>query len=238
MTKLNSNQTVIQGDCLEVIPTLEADSIQLVCTSPHFFNSGKKYQRGKGIHNTVPVGEPLYDILDMMELLRPKVKENGFVAINMAFSYSEGQINRIGEMIRQIERKTHWFCVDKIYWLKRNPIPLRGRMSNAVEEIPIFSKHPHSKYPKNPNYELNYIYTSVTQGKNGIQKPFPEELPYKCIDVLSNEGDIVLDPFSGSGTTGKVALELNRKYIGIDLNETNTNYQTETLVTERRNGNE
>ena len=68
-------------------------------------------------------------------------------------------------------------------------------------------------------------------GKNGIQKPFPDELPYKCIDVLSSEGDIVLDPFSGSGTTGKVALELNRKYIGIDINPTNTEYQLNIIGT-------
>ena len=56
----------IIGDCLNIIPTLDDDSIQLVVTSPPYFNSEKKYQRGSGIHNTVPVGEPLFDILEMM----------------------------------------------------------------------------------------------------------------------------------------------------------------------------
>lgn len=47
---------------------------------------------------------------------------------------------------------------------------------------------------------------------------FPEALPRKCILAGTREGDIVLDPFSGSATTGLVALKLNRKYIGIELN--------------------
>jgi site-specific DNA-methyltransferase (adenine-specific) len=49
--------------------------------------------------------------------------------------------------------------------------------------------------------------------------PFPEELPYRLIRMYSCTGDIVLDPFMGSGTTCKVADELGRKFIGIDSNK-------------------
>jgi DNA modification methylase len=48
--------------------------------------------------------------------------------------------------------------------------------------------------------------------------PFPESLARDHIVSWSNEGDIVLDPFSGSGTTAKMARELGRKYIGIEVN--------------------
>ena len=219
-----SQYNLYYGDCLNTIPELVDNSIQLVVTSPHYFNSEKKYQRGSGIHNNVPVGEPLFDVLEMFEALHPKVKEDGFICLNFGFSYSEGKVNRIGELVRQIERRTHWFNVDKFYWLKKNPIPLKGRLSNSVEEIIIFAKHPLTKYPKNPNYELNYFISSVVQG-DGSQKPFPEELARKCIDIWSNEGDIVLDPFSGSGTVGSVALKMNRRYIGIDINKNNIDYQ-------------
>ena len=218
------NYTLYYGDCLNVIPDLPDNSIQLVVTSPHYFNSEKKYQRGKGIHNNVPVGEPLFDVLEMFEALHPKIKDDGFICLNFGFSYSEGKVNRIGELVRQIERRTHWFNVDKFYWLKKNPIPLKGRLSNSVEEIIIFAKHPLTKYPKNPNYELNYFISSVIQG-DGSQKPFPDELARKCIDIWSSEGDIVLDPFSGSGTVGSVALKMNRKYMGIDINKNNIDYQ-------------
>ena len=48
---------------------------------------------------------------------------------------------------------------------------------------------------------------------------FPEELPERCIKAGTKKGDTVLDIFSGSGTTGKVAMRLGRNYIGIDVNE-------------------
>ena len=45
---------------------------------------------------------------------------------------------------------------------------------------------------------------------------FPEEIPYRLIQLYSNVGDLVLDPFVGSGQTTKMARYLKRKYIGID----------------------
>ena len=48
--------------------------------------------------------------------------------------------------------------------------------------------------------------------------PFPEELPKRCIKLYSFVGDTIFDPFMGSGTTGVVALKLNRKFVGIEIN--------------------
>ncbi|PKQ70433.1 site-specific DNA-methyltransferase [Raineya orbicola] len=47
----------------------------------------------------------------------------------------------------------------------------------------------------------------------------PEEIPYRCIRMFSFVGDIVLDPFAGSGTTLKVAKQLNRNFVGYELYE-------------------
>jgi DNA modification methylase len=53
----------------------------------------------------------------------------------------------------------------------------------------------------------------------GHPAPFPEELARRHIISWSNEGELVVDPFSGSGTTCKVALELGRKYVGFDISK-------------------
>ncbi|MCL2131069.1 MAG: site-specific DNA-methyltransferase [Lentimicrobiaceae bacterium] len=53
----------------------------------------------------------------------------------------------------------------------------------------------------------------------GHPAPFPEELPYRLIQLYSFKGDIILDPFIGSGTTAVSALKSERKFIGYDISE-------------------
>ena len=59
---------------------------------------------------------------------------------------------------------------------------------------------------------------AVAQNSTNHPAVFPIELPLRHIKSWTNEGDIVLDPFMGSGTTGLAALELNRKFVGIEMN--------------------
>ena len=65
------------------------------------------------------------------------------------------------------------------------------------------------------------VWELASSGKPGAKHPaaFPEALARDHIRSWSNEGDIVLDPFSGSGTTAKMARELGRHYIGIEINQ-------------------
>ena len=58
----------------------------------------------------------------------------------------------------------------------------------------------------------------TTENKSGHSAVFPDELIQPCILSGSKENDIILDPFIGSGTTGRVAKKLNRHYIGCELN--------------------
>mgnify|MGYP001310912950 FL=1 len=55
--------------------------------------------------------------------------------------------------------------------------------------------------------------------KIGHPAPFPEELPYRLIQLYSFKGDIVLDPFMGSGTTAVAALKTDRKFVGYDISK-------------------
>lgn len=65
----------------------------------------------------------------------------------------------------------------------------------------------------------NVLYIATESGNKSHSAAFPEGLPEWFIKLFTKEGDVVLDPFLGSGTTCKVALELGRNSIGIELNE-------------------
>jgi site-specific DNA-methyltransferase (adenine-specific) len=64
----------------------------------------------------------------------------------------------------------------------------------------------------------NVLYMATESGNKNHSAAYPEELPEWFIKLFTKEGDVVLDPFLGSGTTCKVALELNRNSVGIELN--------------------
>lgn len=63
-------------------------------------------------------------------------------------------------------------------------------------------------------------FPTVSAKKIGHPAPFPEELPRRLMHLYTFKGDIVLDPFIGSGQTGIAAFKLNRYFIGYDTNKT------------------
>lgn len=208
---------IICGDCLEVVREMPDKSVDLIVTSPPYFNSAKRYQRGTGVHYSMDVGEPMYTIEDCSELLLRVLKDDGFYCLNLGFSYGETGVLRPFYITQRL-LKQGWFCMDTIIWHKNNPIPIKDRLTNAFEYIFVFTKHPLTKYPNKLGYKHNVFQASIAKSKGCSSAPFPLELPKFCIEVFSNKNDIVLDPFLGSGTTAVVCKKLNRKYMGIDIN--------------------
>lgn len=119
-----------------------------------------------------------------------------------------------------------WILRSRITWIKKNPMPesVKNRPTTATEEIFLFAKSPNYYYNAEGVREQsganlkNYWILNQEAGKYGHPAAFPRELARRCIALGSNEGDIILDPFGGSGTTGIVANELHRKAIMIELN--------------------
>jgi DNA modification methylase len=64
-----------------------------------------------------------------------------------------------------------------------------------------------------------WIMNAESAKRIGHPAPFPEELPYRLIQLYSFKDDVVLDPFMGSGTVGAAALKADRKYVGYEINE-------------------
>jgi len=74
---------------------------------------------------------------------------------------------------------------------------------------------------------------STSAGKNGHGAEFPLALPGRCIALSTEPGDLVLDPFIGSGTTALAALELKRRCIGFDISDAYVRLANERVAAAR-----
>lgn len=119
-----------------------------------------------------------------------------------------------------------WILRSKITWVKKTAMPesVKNRPTNATEDIFLFSKSPSYYYDSKAireqtgaNLRNCWILGPDANG-NGHPATFPRELARRCILLGSRPGDIVLDPFGGSGTTAIVAKQLAREPILIEIN--------------------
>ncbi len=119
-----------------------------------------------------------------------------------------------------------WLLRSKITWIKKAPMPesVRNRPSNATEEIFLFAKNGSYYYNNQAVREESGAnlrnYWILGPDSSGVPHPavFPRELARRCIRLGSQPGDMILDPFSGSGTIGVMAAESNRRAILVELN--------------------
>jgi site-specific DNA-methyltransferase (adenine-specific)/site-specific DNA-methyltransferase (cytosine-N4-specific) len=81
-----------------------------------------------------------------------------------------------------------------------------------------FGKNVSNWMGRNLVYPTNVIHLATECANKNHSAVFPVELPKWFIKLFTQPGDIVLDPFVGSGTTALAAIQLNRKYVGIDVN--------------------
>lgn len=117
-----------------------------------------------------------------------------------------------------------WTLRSEITWRRTSAVPeptAKDRPWRTTERLFLFSKAPRYWFNRAPLAGAEDVWTIEPDrgGDSGNHTaPFPIELPIRCIKAGCKPGGTVLDPFSGSGTTGAAARQLGRKYIGIDLN--------------------
>ena len=130
-------------------------------------------------------------------------------------------------------QKDGWYLRNDIIWSKPNPMPeaVKDRCAKSHEHIFMLTKSPKyyfdyeaikekSVNPGDPDKVKKDVWRINTSSYKGAHfAVYPEELVIPCIKAGSREGDIVIDIFGGSGTTGLIAKRLKRKYILIELNE-------------------
>ncbi len=123
-------------------------------------------------------------------------------------------------------QKEGWYLRADIIWNKPNcqPESVKDRPTRSHEYIFLFSKSEHYRYEpaavRGPNgRNVRTVWDIPTRPYPEAHfATFPPALVDPCIKLGSRPGELILDPFIGSGTTGLVALKLNRRFVGIELN--------------------
>lgn len=114
-----------------------------------------------------------------------------------------------------------WLFRGEVIWRKRNPMP-EGRCRRPHrqhEPIYLFARNERHKFRTSP--PVGSVWEFGSEKIPGLKhySRFPEELPRRCIDAYGSAGPgvVVMDPFSGSGTTGVAALKAGCSYIGFEI---------------------
>lgn len=120
-----------------------------------------------------------------------------------------------------------WYLRSEVVWRKPNAQPesVRDRPTRDHEQVFLFSKSDRYKYDvgavKGPNgRRLRTVWdipTQINRDASGHFATYPAELADRCIRITSEIGDVVLDPFLGSGTTALASGALGRRFLGIEL---------------------
>ena len=275
--------TVIEGNCLSLIPKLPDESIDVLVTSPPYW--GQRLSEGTGTEEDPR--DYLKFLTNTFTAFLPKLKNYGLVWINLGDSYNtpvnwrldDRKYSSLGKersglsnsnsaytkprakRKAYIEKNSHWLKYGnllslpnrliislndsgylyrgEIVWRKKNPMP-EGRCRRPHrqhESIYLLARNEKHAFQVSPPVGSVWEFSNEKIEGPAHFSRFPEELPRRCIQAYGRIGPkvVVLDPFSGSGTTGLAALKLGCSYIGFEIDPEQvaaSNHRLETIRNE------
>lgn len=209
------------GDSRELIKTIPDNSVDLILTDPPY-NLGvysaenlkfkwEKHTRNHIAHWDLIDFNPSEWLSEFMRILSPNGNIFAFTSHNLLGKWHESFGNKFDKNTFMI-------------WRKTNPVPkfLKKGFLNACELVFCCWNKGNTWNFDSQKTMHNFIESSICMGNERLKAPHhPTQKPVKIlkriIEIASNEGDIVFDPFMGVGSTGVAALEINRKFIGFEL---------------------
>jgi modification methylase len=230
---------VILGDCVEIMRSLPEGSVDLVFADPPY-NLQLAHKLTRPDQSLVDAVDDDWDKFadfsaydaftrDWLTAARRLMKPNATIFVIGSYH----NIFRVGAIMQDLG----FWILNDIVWRKNNPMPnFRGRRFTNAHETLIWAARDSSARSYTFNYEalkagnedcqmrsdwLLPICTGAERLKDGSGRKThptqkPEALLARILLAASNPGDLVLDPFFGSGTTGAVAKRLRRDYLGLE----------------------
>lgn len=212
---------IIKDDCLNVLKDIKSESIDLILTDPPynikpFVKSSLSFKSRKIAMNHLEEWDNNHiNPLDWLPEAKRVLKKTG----NLIIFCGE---NQIGDYCKFGNDNFDTFCTG--VWHKTNPTPCIRKVTflKSIEFISFMWHKGHTWNFTKQNEMHNFFETPIVGGherKIKVQKPI--KLLNKLILLASNEGDVVLDMFMGSGSTGVSCKQLNRSFMGIEKDDTN-----------------
>jgi modification methylase len=229
---------ILTGDCIELMDSLPESSVDLIFADPPYNLQLRKALYRPNLTKVAAVDDEWDQFTSLAEYdafsrawltsCRRLLKDTGTLWVIGSYH----NIYRLGALLQDLD----FWILNDVVWIKSNPMPnFRGvRFTNAHETLIWVQKNKGGRYTFNHhamkalNDDLqmrsDWWNLPLATGKERIKQEGvkvhsaqkPEALIYRVLLATSNPGDVVLDPFFGSGTTGAVAKKLRRHFIGIE----------------------
>ncbi|MFC2045477.1 DNA-methyltransferase [Chloroflexota bacterium] len=254
----STTHKIFFGDASKVLQEYVPDEyVQLVVTSPPYWNV-RDYNHPLQIGYGDTLDEYLLRLNEVWQEVVRVLLPDGKIALNIGNTYySEPDekrrttANLILLLWQQLSKFDELRFMGTIYWQKSTsregavlfgsyPYPSNFMISNAVEPIFIFRKRGKRVIPREVKERSKISLEEFRGFRDALWQingatydkhtaAFPVEIPRRLTMMYSFVGDIVLDPFLGSGTTTRAALELGRNSIGVEINPAFWEYIGEKL---------
>lgn len=251
--------TIIVGDCGEILKAFPDNSIDLIFTSPPYADQRKKTYGGVSPDEYVDWFLPKAS--QFMRVLKP----TGTFILNIKERVVNGERHTyVIELILKM-REQGWLWTEEFMWHKKNSYP--GKWPNRFRDnwerliqfnkdkkfhmfqeavmVPVgdwakdrlanlsntdktrdeskvssgFGKNVSNWLGRDMVYPTNVIHMATECSNRNHSATFPVELPTWFIKLFTQPGDLVLDPFMGSGATAQAAIRLGRNFVGIDMSK-------------------
>lgn len=211
------------GDCLEMLRNIQDESIDLIITSPPY-NLGKTHHTGNKRFKSYTeynddMPEELYQQwqIDVMSECFRILKPTGSMFYNHKNRIKKGvQITPYEWLL-----KTDFFIKQEIIWQNGSQNFDKIRFYPMTERVYWLAKAPDTKMFNAINHHDFFTRAEwqPVKTKGEHKRAYPVKM---CEDIIScfENSEIICDPFMGSGTTGVAAIEANKRFIGIEIDET------------------